>query len=85
MSTLQLTRDTYARPLVAARRSQRAPSRSSAMHVAPVTPHTSSTPLPYGVTRVPHVGAWPTTTSCVCACHGDPLDACDVTSCVDIL
>jgi len=81
--SLQLARDTYARSVV--RDGGASESRSQKPLVAishPVTPHAASSPV--GFVRVPHVGAWPTTTGCLCDCHGDPSSPCDVRSCLDI-
>jgi len=81
--SLQLARDTYARSVVRDGGAMEARSQRPLIAVsAPVTAHTHNTAT--GFVRVPHVGAWPTTTGCLCDCHGDPSSPCDVRSCLDI-
>ena len=95
--SISFVRDVYARHSVQPRSSvavRRAMSeaeaatspRSSRRPVAarPAQPLAASTIVPFGMRRVSHIGCLPWESSCTCSCHGDPRDACDVVSCVDI-
>ena len=62
-------------------------ARTSTIPTAHPAHPIASSPVTPGFVRIPHRGAWPTTVSCVCDCHGNG-DAsgrsCDVASCVDV-